>query len=192
MTAVKIFHRGSFIVKQVIQFQWNSKEGRFPAYALYIRKLSNIYDGTFFRKKIAVLEAVLVGKELIYFDTVVTYNIDTYSIIVDIYLKIETFLATWEQNFPKFESNDVNQNSEYLERKFCPVEKTVKKPKGYWKLSFLFFIFLNFMKTRPNPTNATLIERFNRDIQDHKFVKVLEKLTQNFARVVLWVNNQIH
>ena len=41
-------------------------------------------------------------------------------------------------------------------------------------------------------TNKTLAERLDRDIQDHKFVKLLEKLTQNFASVVLWVNNQIH
>ena len=60
---------------------------------------------------------------MIYFDTVVKYDIDTYSAIVDIYWTMKTFSAAWEQNFPKYQSVDVNQNSEYLERKFCPVEK---------------------------------------------------------------------
>ena len=54
-------------------------------------------------------------------------------------------------------------------------------------VSFLFSSFLNFVKVSPNMANATFTESFNRDIQDHKFVKLQEKLTRNFASVGFYV-----
>ena len=39
-------------------------------------------------------------------------NIDTCLEIAHIYLTMETFSGKWEQNFPKLQSDDMNQNSE--------------------------------------------------------------------------------
>ena len=67
---------------------------------------------------------------------------------------------------------------------------TMKIPKFYGKSSLMekfaffrwrLFNILNFMKTKPNMINTTSKEKFDRDIQDQKFVKLVEKLASNFA-----------
>ena len=51
-----------------------------------------------------------------------------------------------------------------------------------WRL----FDMLNFMKTKPNMISTTSKEKFDRDIQGQKFVKLVEKLTSNFASPIFY------
>ena len=92
----------------MIQFQWNSNEEHFLAYSSNLRTLSNISDGVFLRKIVAVHmlyeskfweKLYSRGKNWYIFDTIlIYYDKDTYLTIIDTYLTMDTFSIWWRRS----------------------------------------------------------------------------------------------
>ena len=144
----------------MIQFQWNSNEEHFLAYSSNSRTLSNISDGVFLRKIVAVLmlyeskfweKLYSRGKNWYIFDTIlIYYDKDTYLTIIDTYLTMDTFSIWWRRS--KFGIKSTKRILAHIKEDDLTVKLRLMEIELF--VSFLFFSSLNM-------TNVTSTKRFD-------------------------------
>ena len=144
----------------MIQFQWNSNEEHFLAYSSNLRTLSNISDGVFLRKIVAVHmlyeskfweKLYSRGKNWYIFDTIlIYYDKDTYLTIIDTYLTMDTFSIWWRRS--KFGIKSTKRILAHIKEDDLTVKLRLMEIELF--VSFLFFSSLNM-------TNVTSTKRFD-------------------------------